>query len=229
MVRDRASVFVVLAIVAIAVAMELLPVGASAQARDRSQPRPLIVVDGVVLQGGTTADQEAVLRMIRPAIESIEVLKGAAAAERFGAAAVDGAIVVQLKSEFCPHGAGRRKPRRRHSHGTGRRSNPDHRRRHRAEWIDEEHRVSKHRNALRCSRPRSARAVWRARPCRCDPGHDTPDAVALMRLSAYRSSRVGRSAIPLTVRARDVADRARDRRPAVRRMPTRSASIPARA
>ena len=100
MVRDRASVFVLLAIVAIAVAMELLPVGASAQARDRSQPRPLIAVDGVVLQGGTTADQEAVLRMIRPAIESVEVLKGAAAAERFGAVAVDGAIVVQLKSEF---------------------------------------------------------------------------------------------------------------------------------
>ena len=100
MVRDRGSVSVLLTTAAIAFAVELVPIAASAQARDRSQPRPLIVVDGVVLQGGTTAAQEAVLRMIRPAIESIEVLKGAAAAERFGAAAVDGAIVVQLKSEF---------------------------------------------------------------------------------------------------------------------------------
>lgn len=90
-----------LAACAVALVVELVPAVVCAQVTETARAgRPLLVVDGVVLQGGTPADQDAVLRILRPAIESIEILKGFAAAERFGAAAADGAIVIQLKPDF---------------------------------------------------------------------------------------------------------------------------------
>jgi TonB-dependent SusC/RagA subfamily outer membrane receptor len=91
---------------AIATLVTLLPGCAVAQVTDQSQRQPLIVVDGVVLQDGTVIDREAVLRIIGPAIASIDVLKGPVAAERFGAAAADGVIVIRLKGEFARPQAG---------------------------------------------------------------------------------------------------------------------------
>jgi hypothetical protein len=91
-----------LAAFAVALAAGSRPAPLSAQASDREQARsgPLIIVNGVVLQGGTAAEQESVLKIIGPAIESFEVLKGAAAVQRFGDAASDGVILVRLKSDF---------------------------------------------------------------------------------------------------------------------------------
>jgi outer membrane receptor for ferrienterochelin and colicin len=97
-----------LAAAAAALAVELVPAAVCAQIGDpvQARGRPLIIVDGVVLQGGTATEQESLLKMIQPAIESIEVVKGVAAVQRYGAAAADGVILIRLKSEFARTQAG---------------------------------------------------------------------------------------------------------------------------
>ena len=103
MIRIRAlRCLIDAATVALAVGL-LLPEPVCAQTSDplQARDRPLYIIDGVVLHGGTATDQEAVLKLIRPAVESIEVLKGAAAVERFGAAADNGAVIIRLKREFA--------------------------------------------------------------------------------------------------------------------------------
>jgi bla regulator protein blaR1 len=98
-----------LAACAVALVIELVPSPAGAQVTDTRTRRPLIVVDGVVLEGGSGVEQDAIIRIIQPAaIQSIEVLRGPAAAERFGAAAADGVIVIQLKPKFARDPRGER-------------------------------------------------------------------------------------------------------------------------
>jgi TonB-dependent SusC/RagA subfamily outer membrane receptor len=53
---------------------------------------PLIVVDGRILDDNAEVD-----RVDPAAIEQVDVLKGAAAIERFGARGANGAIVITLK------------------------------------------------------------------------------------------------------------------------------------
>ena len=105
MMRNR-RVLAIAGSVTIALASQLLPASARAQVADQGR-RPLIIVDGVVLQGGTAADQESVLQVLRAAIESIEIVKGPAAVAQFGADATGGVIVIRLKRELeqSPPGA----------------------------------------------------------------------------------------------------------------------------
>jgi bla regulator protein BlaR1 len=105
MIRHR-RVLAMLGSMTIALTSQLLPVMARAQVADQGR-RPLIIVDGVVLQGGTSADQDAVLQVLRAAIESIEIVKGPAAVAQFGAGATEGVIIIRLKRELeqSPPGA----------------------------------------------------------------------------------------------------------------------------
>lgn len=59
----------------------------------KSAPEPLIIVDGVIINKGA-----AFIRRMNPdGIESIEVIKGEAATERYGSRAGDGVIMVRTK------------------------------------------------------------------------------------------------------------------------------------
>ena len=58
---------------------------------------PLLIVDGVVVGGGATA-AEVITRLAPDAIESIEVIKGPAALELYGARATGGVIVMRTKA-----------------------------------------------------------------------------------------------------------------------------------
>lgn len=62
---------------------------------------PLIFVDGVELEGGSAS-----LRSLNPDdIESIEVIKGAAAADLYGERAENGVIKILTKESSAPSGA----------------------------------------------------------------------------------------------------------------------------
>jgi TonB-dependent SusC/RagA subfamily outer membrane receptor len=58
----------------------------------RSLAQPLFVLDGRVLENGVAVEQIDPNR-----IENIEVLKGAAAVERFGPRAANGVVLITLK------------------------------------------------------------------------------------------------------------------------------------
>ena len=62
---------------------------------------PLLVIDGVPRFGTTTSDGEMRLSDLNPDdIESISILKDAAAAAVYGARAANGVILVQTKRDF---------------------------------------------------------------------------------------------------------------------------------
>jgi TonB-dependent SusC/RagA subfamily outer membrane receptor len=67
--------------------------GQSAQAQAAECPMPLIIIDGVRIEGGKT-----VLQNLNPnSIESVEILKGASAEGLYGSAAANGVISIKLK------------------------------------------------------------------------------------------------------------------------------------
>jgi TonB-dependent SusC/RagA subfamily outer membrane receptor len=68
-------------------------VNATSRSGNGALKGPLIVVDGVIDPDRTIAD----LRLEPEAIESIEVLKGAAAAERYGPRGVDGVVMITTR------------------------------------------------------------------------------------------------------------------------------------
>jgi TonB-dependent SusC/RagA subfamily outer membrane receptor len=57
------------------------------------RPRPLIVVDGVIIGRGDPGS----LDVLKERIESVSVLRGAAATTAYGAAGADGVIVIKTK------------------------------------------------------------------------------------------------------------------------------------
>ncbi len=72
---------------------------AAAQNTPVPETRPVIVIDDVVLGNATQEESELLFAAIRPAIASVEVMKGAAAVERFGSRAEHGAILIRLRPE----------------------------------------------------------------------------------------------------------------------------------
>jgi TonB-dependent SusC/RagA subfamily outer membrane receptor len=88
----------------VSLALLAVPAAAAAQAvaapARAQEPAPIIVIDGVVLSGGTGDEQKALMKAIEPAIQSIEVVQGQTALTRYGERARGGVILITLKSEF---------------------------------------------------------------------------------------------------------------------------------
>ncbi len=73
---------------------------ARVRVRDGAQPSgdPILVVDGAVVDSGVTM-QQALARIPTDSIDSVEVLKGAAATGRYGENARHGVVIVTTKRQ----------------------------------------------------------------------------------------------------------------------------------